>query len=88
MAGRYDAAASCAARVSRGLRDFPAGWRISAASAALAGRVEQAGLALARLRELTPALRVSTLRSFLGPYRRPEDVARYQEGLRRASLPE
>ena len=88
MAERYDAAASCAARVSRGLRDFPAGWRISAASAALAGRGEQAGLALARLRELTPALRVSTLRSFLGPYRRPEDVARYQEGLRQAGLPE
>jgi TolB-like protein len=88
MAERYDAAASCAARVSLGLRDFPAGWRISAASAARAGRGEQAGLALARLRELTPALRVSTLRSFLGPYRRPEDVARYQEGLRQAGLPE
>ena len=72
MAERYDAAASYAARVSRGLRDFPAGWRISAASAALAGRAEQARLALVRLRELTPGLRVSTLPVFLGPYRRPQ----------------
>jgi adenylate cyclase len=88
MAERYDTAALCAARVSRGLRDFPAGWRILAASAALAGHAEQARLALVRLQELTPTLRVSTLRLFLGPYRRAEDVARYQEGLRRAGLTE
>jgi phage terminase large subunit-like protein len=62
--------------------------RIAAASNALAGRLEQAQKALARLRQLDPARRVSNLRDTMGPYRRAEDVARYEEGLRRAGLPE
>jgi hypothetical protein len=53
-----------------------------------AGRLEQARKMLARLRQLDPALRVSNLSDRPGPYRRPEDVARYEEGLRRAGLPE
>jgi hypothetical protein len=58
------------------------------ASNALAGRLEQAQTALARLRQLDATLRVSNLRERLGPYRRPEDLARYEEGLRKAGLPE
>jgi hypothetical protein len=54
----------------------------------LAGRLEQAQKALARLRELDPALCVSNLKDRLGPYRRAEDLARYEEGLRKAGLPE
>src|SRR5262249_49179243 len=34
------------------------------------------------------ALGASNLRDVLGPYRRPEDLARYAEGLRKAGLPE
>jgi hypothetical protein len=41
-----------------------------------------------RLLQLYPTLRVSNLRDVLGPYRRVEDVLLYQEGLRRAGLPE
>jgi adenylate cyclase len=37
-----------------------------------------------RLRQLNPVLRVSTLKDVLGPYRRAEDLSRYEEGLRRA----
>jgi hypothetical protein len=55
---------------------------------AMAGRPEQAHKAVARLRELSPTLRVSNLKDVLGPYRRAEDVARYEEGLRQAGLPE
>jgi len=40
------------------------------------------------LRQLDPALRASNLRFILGPYRRPEDLARWTEGLRKAGLPE
>ena len=55
---------------------------------AMAGRPEQAHRAMDRLRQLNPALRVSTLKDVLGPYQRAEDFARYGEGLRRAGLPE
>jgi hypothetical protein len=43
---------------------------------------------VARLRQLNPSLHVSNLEDVLGPYRRAEDLARYEEGLRRAGLPE
>jgi tetratricopeptide (TPR) repeat protein len=88
MAGRYDEAASWAARALWDAPDFTPGLRIGAASNALAGRLDQAQKAAARLRHLNPALRVSNLRDVLGPYRRPEDLARYEDGLRRAGLPE
>ena len=39
-------------------------------------------------RQLNPALRVSTLKNVLGPYRHAVDLSRYQEGLRQAGLPE
>ncbi len=61
--------------------------RVAAASYALAGRLEQGQKAMTRLSQLDPALRVSNLRDVLGPYR-PEDLARYEEGLRKAGLPE
>ena len=40
-----------------------------------------------RLRELDPAVRLSTLRDVLPPIRKPEDLATYVEGLRMAGLP-
>jgi adenylate cyclase len=41
-----------------------------------------------RLQRLNSALRVSNLKHVLGPYRRAEDLTRYEEGLRKAGLPE
>ena len=67
--------------------DGQPGLRISAASNAMAGRLEQQK-AVARLRQLNPALRISNLKGVLGPYRQAEYLARYEEGLRRAGLPE
>jgi len=86
-AGRYDEASSWA---TIAIREVPYhnGLRILAASNALAGRQEQARLAMARLRQLDPELRVSNLGNVQGPYRRPEDVARYEDAMRRAGLPE
>ena len=88
FAGRYDEASSWAGMALRDRPDFVDALRIAAASDALAGRLEQAHKALARLRQVDPALRVSNLRDRLGPHRRPEDVARYEEGLRKAGLPD
>ncbi|MNN55716.1 hypothetical protein D3C81_1706060 [compost metagenome] len=58
-----------------------------AASHALSGRMDKAHLAMQRLHELDPTLRVSNLRDWL-PIHRPEDFARFAEGLRLAGLPE
>jgi TolB-like protein/class 3 adenylate cyclase len=86
--GRYDEAASWAAMALQDSQGYQPGLRIAAASNAMAGRPEQAHKAMARLRELNPALRVSTLKDVLAPHRRAEDLSRYEEGLRRAGLPE
>jgi adenylate cyclase len=86
--GCCDEAASWAAMALQDNPDFQGGLRIEAASNAMAGRPEQAHKAVARLRQLNPTLRVSTLKDLVGPYRRAEDVSRYEEGLRQAGLPE
>jgi TolB-like protein/class 3 adenylate cyclase len=86
--GRYDETASWAAMALQDNPDFQAGLRIAAASNAMAGRPEQAQKAVARLRQLNPALRVSNLKNVLGPYRHADDLSIYEEGLRRAGLPE
>jgi adenylate cyclase len=68
--------------------DFQAGARIRAASNAMAGRPEEAHQTVVRLQRLNPTLRISNLTDVLGPYRRAEDLTRYEEGLRKAGLPE
>jgi TolB-like protein/class 3 adenylate cyclase len=86
--GRYDEAVSWAAMALQDNPDYQPGLRIAAASNAMAGRLDEAHKAVARLRQLNPALRVSTLKDMRGPYRRAEDLSRYEEGLRQAGLPE
>ena len=88
FAGRSDEASSWARMALRERPDSHTELRIAAASNALAGRVEEAKKAMARLRQIDPALCVSNLRDVLGPYRRAEDLARYEEALRKAGLPE
>ena len=86
--GRYDQAASWGAMALQDNPDYQAGLRINAASNAMANRSEEAHKALARLREQNPSLCVSNLKDVLGPYRRPEDLSRLEEALRRVGLPE
>jgi adenylate cyclase len=68
--------------------NFQPALRIAAASNAMAGRVEQAQRAVASLRQLNPTLCVSNLKDGVGPYQKTENISRYEEGLRRAGLPE
>ncbi len=86
--GRYDEAVSWAAMALQDNPDYQPGLRIAAASNAMAGRLDEAHKAVARLRQLNPALRVATLKDVRGPHRRAEDLSRYDEGLRQAGLPE
>jgi len=87
IAGRYDEASLWADKALREQPNFAGAARVAAASHAFAGRLEQARKAMARLRQIDPALRVSNLKD-VTPLRRPEDLARYAEGLRKAGLPE
>jgi hypothetical protein len=85
FAGRYGEASSWA-QSSIQQRVFPTGLRILAASMALAGKLEEARDAAVRLMQLVPALRVSHVKELI-PIRRPDDLARLEEGLRLAGLP-
>jgi TolB-like protein/Tfp pilus assembly protein PilF len=85
--GHYDKASSWAEKALREDPDYYPAIRVCAASSALAGRLDHAQKAAARLREIDPTFRVSDLRDYT-LLRRPEDVARYTEGLRKAGLPE
>ena len=85
--GRHDQAASWAAMALQDRPDYQPALRIAAASNAMGGHLEQAQHSVARLRRLNPVLRVSDLKAVLGPWR-ADDLARYEEGLRQAGLPE
>ncbi len=86
--GRYDDAASWAEATLRALPNHLGALRTAAASNARAGRLEKAQKLMARLRQLDPALRISDLVDVMMPLCRPEDIAKYEEGLRKAGLPE
>jgi TolB-like protein len=87
LAGRYGEASSWSEKALLQKANSHLALRLAAASSALAGRMEEAQNAVARLRQLDPALRVSDLKEII-PLRRRQDFARYAEGLRKAGLPE
>jgi TolB-like protein/Flp pilus assembly protein TadD len=86
-AGRYDAATACVERALLEVPVYPPALRLAAMSYALAGRLDEAHKAVARLRQVAPTLRLSTMKDFV-PCRRPEDRERYIGGLRKAGLPD
>jgi adenylate cyclase len=86
LARRYDAAASWVDKATQERQGYPS-VRVAAASAALAGRPDEAKALMARLLQLDPSRRVSNLQDVLGPYR-PEDLEHFKVGLRKAGLPE
>jgi adenylate cyclase len=86
FAGRDAEAFSWAALSVRTQSNFFLANCVAAASGALAGRRADAEKAMARIRQINPSLRLSNLHS-LFPIRRPEDFARWAEGLRLAGLP-
>ncbi|MBZ9792914.1 adenylate cyclase [Rhizobium sp. 3T7] len=87
-AGRYGDAAAWAGRSLRHQPNYPSAIRVLAAGHVMSGRRAEAHEAMARLRRLDPALRLSNLAAVLPPFRRPDDLERYVEALRMAGLPE
>ncbi len=87
VGGRYDEASSWAEKALQERADYLPAIRELAAARALAGRDSEAKAAMAHLRKIAPAMRVSTVKQWI-PFRRPGDLARLEDGLRRAGLPE
>jgi adenylate cyclase len=86
-AGRYIEALSWAERAVHEKPTFLLPLCVAAAVNAQAGHRREAERALARLRQVDPALRLSNLSELIS-IRRPEVYAKWEEGLRLAGLPE
>ncbi|MGZ9739525.1 winged helix-turn-helix domain-containing tetratricopeptide repeat protein [Pseudomonas sp. GNP012] len=87
FAGHFDAAAGWADKALGNLPSLLVAAALVAASHALGGRMDKANLAMQRLQALAPSLRLCGLKDWL-PIQRPEDFARFVDGLRLAGLPE
>jgi TolB-like protein/tetratricopeptide (TPR) repeat protein len=86
LAGRFDDACHWAEGALREEPNHVPACAVAAAAHALAGRLEQARQAMAHLRQVHSRLRVSLFTALL--FRRPEHLALWQNGLRKAGLPE
>lgn len=88
FAGQFDESAAWSQKALREQREgFPI-LRIAAASFAESGRLREAKLAVARLLQIDPALRIANFHERLGPYRLNEYVMRYGAALRKAGVPD
>jgi adenylate cyclase len=87
FAGRFENAAAIAEQALSEGPNLHQALRAAATSYALLGQIEHAQKALARLLQIDPTLRISKLKD-LTPLQRPEDIARYVEGMRKAGLPD
>jgi TolB-like protein len=87
LGGRFDDASSWAGKSLLEEPNYLPAAAVTAASHALAGRLEEARQAMARLRVIDPALRLSNLKDWF-PIRLPEHFTIWANGLRIAGLPE
>lgn len=87
FAGRPAAALSWSQKAMRAQSHQVLATSIAAASAAIIGDEGVAAEAVKRLRQIDPGLRASVLKAYW-PIRRPADLATWEEGLRRAGLPD
>jgi len=87
LARRFDEASAWAKEAFRDEPNYLPAAAVVAASNAHAGRMEDATKAMARLRQISPALTASNLKD-LWPFRRAEDFEIWSYGLRKAGLPD
>ena len=87
VAGRYDEAQKSAQAALGEQPDYVNALYALAASSALAGHIALAKDAMARLQRFDPGARIALLLQRY-PLRRPDDLARVADGLRRAGMPE
>jgi hypothetical protein len=61
--------------------------RVAAAANARLGRRDEAHTAIARMGQIDPAFRMCDVRK-VAPFRRPTDLEKFEDSLRKAGLPE
>jgi TolB-like protein/class 3 adenylate cyclase len=89
IAGRFEESIELADRCSREKPRYTSVLRFKIACCAHLGRIEEAREALDRLLELQPGLTIAGWKaSYAASFLLPEIMAKYQEGLRKAGLPE
>ncbi len=88
VVGRDKEAAEWARKTVKANPKLPGGYRTLAASYGNLGRLAEADTAREKLQELLPNLTIAQLRERLPYFRKPEDLERYLDGLRKAGLPE
>jgi len=86
-AGRYEQAIVWADRSLAAQPDYRTGLLLKVISSAQLGRVDEACDALSRVLELEPGLTIARWKAPAPPFP-PELLARYEDGLRKAGLPE
>lgn len=84
LAGRYDEAINCAQRVLQSRPTFTGALRLRVAALAQAGRLDEARVALDRLKELQPELSIEWIEKNV-PYT-PDAMPAYLEGWRKVGL--
>ena len=87
IAGHYEEALASGQAATRIRPNYQLAMSMVAASAALAGQPEEARKAVERLLKLKPGLRVADAPHFQ-LMRRPQDIERWADALRRAGLPD
>lgn len=87
FAGRYQEALSWVELALRQRPNDHSVLRMSSVVYSTVGRLAEATEAITRLRQIDPALSLANVRRVFGPYR-PNDLTRYEDGLRKAGLPE
>jgi TolB-like protein len=87
FAGRCDEALVWAEHALRESPNCKPALRIGAASQAMLGRMADARTTITRMSQIDPEFRVRDIGK-VAPFRRPEYLAKFEEGLRMAGLPE
>ena len=87
LAGHSEETGTWVERALRAQPNYLPAIRIAMVHDIWTGHLEEAKKLMMQMRDLDPALRISNLKEVV-PLRRPEDFARYEEGLREAGLPE
>jgi TolB-like protein len=87
LAGHHDEAKTWVDRALRTQPNYLPAVRVAIVNNVWIGRIEEAKRLMIQIRELDPALRISNLKEVI-PLRQPEHFARYEEGMRKAGMPE
>ena len=88
VAGRDEEAAEWSVKAIQSNPQLPAGHRTLASVYGNLGQFAEAVVAREKLLDLQPDLTISQLRENLPYFKKPEDLERYLEGLRKAGVPE